>query len=92
MRDKEEKYQLTELHLVKADAYRTYIGYLKRNKVTDVIVGFVTVEEGKIISVASSDDELTKNMDDICKLKLDHGIHQVSGRQTNIMETAFFHS
>lgn len=92
MNDKREKFELSELHLVKADADRTYIGSLKRNKETNALFGTVTVEEGKIISIASSDDELTKNMDDICKLKLDHRIHQVSGRQIKVMEGSLFYN
>ena len=69
---------LTELFLVKADWSRTFMGEIRREKDCDgnpVVLGVVIVREGKIWSKASNQKELMKNMNDICRMKLDMGLH-----------------
>jgi hypothetical protein len=66
---------ITELFLVKADWTRTFMGTIRRevdDEGNPVVMGEVIVHEGKIWSKASSQEELMKNMDDICVMKLDN--------------------
>ena len=61
--------QITELFLVKADWNRTFMGEIYREKSEDgkeIIRGNVVVNEGKIWSSGESQDELAKNLDDLC--------------------------
>ena len=79
--------------LVKADWNRTYIGTIKR-EVDDtgqpIVRGAVKVEEGRIYSTAADQDELCRNMDAICVMKLDYGLHQSEGVFTEICDTNYF--
>ena len=84
---------ITELFLVKADWQRTFMGTIRRDLDSDenpVVMGEVIVQEGKIWSKASSQEELMKNMDYICMLKLHYGLHENSGVTTKIFELDFF--
>jgi hypothetical protein len=84
--------EITELFLVKADWLRTFVGEIIREKTEDgeICLGTVVVNEGKIWSVGESQDELGKNLDEICIMKLDMGLHSDSGVTTTIFETKFF--
>jgi hypothetical protein len=76
---------LTELFLVKADWGRTFAGEIRRELDCDakpVVMGVVVVHEGKIWSKASTQKELMKNMDGICTMKLDMGLHEEPGTFT----------
>jgi hypothetical protein len=86
---------ITELFLVKAgnDFTRTFMGEIRRE--TDengnpLLMGEVIVHEGKIWSMASSQEDLMKNMDSICKLKLDGGLHSHAGVTIKIFDTDFY--
>jgi hypothetical protein len=85
---------ITELFLVKADWTRTYLGEIRREVDSDgnpLLMGKVTVDEGQIWSMANCDDEiLRKNMDDICKMKLDKNLHSSSGKTLPIAGTLYF--
>jgi hypothetical protein len=73
-----ENLQITELLLVKANWDRTFVGEICRETTPDgvpIVRGIVVVNEGKIWSIAESQEELGKNLDDICSLKLDYGLH-----------------
>ncbi len=69
---------ITELFLVKADWQRTFTGTIRRETDVDgniVVMGEVIVQDDKIWSKASSQEELMRNMDEICIMKLDMGLH-----------------
>ena len=86
------KFTLTELFLVMADWNRTYTGTILRKNTEHGILchGTVVIDEGKVVSVASSDELLAQNLDDICKMKLDYGLHKKAGESTTIMESESF--
>jgi len=73
---------ITELFLVKADWTRTFLGEIRRetdNNGNPVVLGVVILNEVKIWNKASTQEELMKNMDDICILKLDYGTQRKNG-------------
>jgi len=79
----DRRFFITELILVKADWNRVFIGNITRNVDCEgmpVVYGSVCVDEGKIYSRSYSEEGITRNLDEICKLKLDHSIHDVQGR------------
>jgi len=79
---------ISELFLVKADWQRTYMGTIKREVDFDgnpVLSCKVIINEGMAWSRAADEEELRKNMDDICVMKLDRGLHQNSGLSINPM-------
>jgi hypothetical protein len=84
---------VTELILVKADWNRTFVGTIRREVDTDgnpVVLGEVIVQEGTIWSKAANQEELMKNMDAICLMKLDKGLHLHSGFTSQIFGENFF--
>ena len=54
------------------------------------VYGSVVVNEGKIWSMGESQDELGKNLDEICIMKLDMGLHSDAGVTTKVFDTDFF--
>jgi len=86
---------ITELFLVKSgnDFTRTFLGEIRRE--TDengnpVVHGVVIVNEGKIWSKASNQEELMRNLDDLCVMKLDNRLHLNSGVTIKILDADFF--
>ena len=87
--------EISELFLVKADWNRTFVGQIIRKTDEDglsIVLGNVTVNEGKIWSKAETQDELGNNLDDICTLKLDGGLHNSCGVTSILAETLFYHN
>jgi len=85
--------QITELYLIKADWHRTFMGTISREKTPedkDIIYGKVTVLEGRMWAMGETEEQLGACLDDMCKLKLDHGLHSTPERVEIIAETLFF--
>jgi len=93
MSKKKERFELTELFLVKADWDRTFMGTIKREKDEDgrpIIRGAVMVNEGHIYSMAGILEKLGEYMDAICVMKLDRGLHDKVGVFSAICKTKYF--
>ena len=87
--------EITELILIKhVSGYkRTFFGEIRRETNADgnpLLMGKVIVQEGKIWSKASSQEELRKNLDDICTMKLDCGLQEDTGETIKIFDEDFF--
>jgi hypothetical protein len=83
---------IKELMLVKADWQRTFVAEICREITSEgvsIVRGTVVVNEGKIWSSAESHEELGKNLDDICYLKLDMGLHSQPGVTNQIFSEEF---
>ena len=83
----ENGFKISELFLIMADIKRTFPGVIVRDTVDDVPIcyGSVIVEEGEMFSKAETEEELTEKLDDLCKMKLDHKLHDEIGEATTIM-------
>jgi len=92
MSEKKDRFQITELILVKADWNRTYIGSIQReiDGGQPVLRGAVKVDEWVIYSIAGDQDELCRYMDAICVMKLDYGLHKSVGVTSEICNTKYF--
>ncbi len=92
MSEKKSRYIITELILVMADLKRTFTGSIRRgySDGRPVVWGSVTVNEGMIYSLAKSEDDLVRNLDEMCLLKLDHQLHNATCITTEILDTEFF--
>jgi hypothetical protein len=76
--------EITELILITPDSnmVRKFIGIIDRQKDVNgkaVFLGTVVVDNGKIWSLAYEESHLLHNLDNICKMKLDLGLHEASG-------------
>ena len=83
----EREFIISELFLIMADDERTFPCVIVRDTVDDVPVcfGSVIVTEGEMFSKAKTEEILTKNLDEMCKMKLDHDLHGEIGEVTTIM-------
>ena len=93
--DNKDKFQLVELFLVAADIHRTFPATMltrhdENNQ--EFFIGTVIIHEGEVIGRAKSQTELERNMDDICKMKLDYGLHSAEGASSEILSTRFIHN
>jgi hypothetical protein len=89
-----QEFEITELFLVKADNdfKRTFIGQIYRETTKEgkpIVRGTVVVNEGKIWCSAGTQEELGKNLDDLCVMKLDMRLHSKAGITTNKLGTYF---
>jgi len=84
--------EITELFLIKADWNRTFMGQIIRETTDNktIVRGNVIINEGKCWSVANTQEELAKNLDGICTMKLDKGLHDDAGKFTEINGEKFF--
>lgn len=95
---KNEEFEITELFMIKAgkkDWNRTFIGTIKRETSEDgepVVRMNVIVNEGMIVGMARNQDELGANLDDVCLMKLDYGLHSVDGPKSQLFELDFHHN
>ncbi len=74
--------QIIELFLVKSNWRKPFVGEIKREKTkngSEICRGTVVVNEGRIWSIGESQDELGNNLDALCELKLDYGLHEDAG-------------
>lgn len=85
--------EITELYLVKADWNRTYMARIIREKTEDgkeIVRGNVIINEGKVWSMADTEDELGDYLDQICLMKLDYHLHSNAGGTFKIFGVDFF--
>ncbi len=76
--------QITELFIVKCgeDWQHTFMATIIREMTIDgkeIIRGSVMINEGKAWSLAYTEDELGKYLDEMCIMKLDHNLHSSAG-------------
>ncbi len=93
--DRKVEFALTELFLVVADKERTFVGSMQRGKDEDgrnFVTGKVTVKEGVMVGRAETDRIMGEQLDDVCKLKLDHGLHLMKGKTSMILGTEYNHN
>jgi hypothetical protein len=84
---------ITELFLVKADWTRTFMGEIRREVDSNgnpFITCEVLINDGKAFGRGSTDEELRKNMDSICRMKLDYNLHSHSGESIQLFGKEFF--
>jgi hypothetical protein len=87
--------QISELLLVKAgdDWNRTFMASIKRefdNEGNPIICGEVVVEDCKIWSLASNEEELCKNLDELCFMILEYTLYTMPEFVSIISDTKFY--
>ena len=93
--NKKDRFQLVELILIAADIHRTFPAtMLTKHDDNDqeYFIGVVIINEGEVIGRAKSQAELENQLDDICKIKLDYGLHGTSGISSEILLSKYIHN
>ena len=84
---------LTELFLVKADWSRTFMAEISREILKDgseFVRGKVIINEGMAWSTGTSQADLAKNLDNVCIMKLDKGLHATDGPHDTVANANFY--
>ncbi|MCX6254314.1 MAG: hypothetical protein NTV31_07545 [Bacteroidia bacterium] len=88
-----EKIQISEMFMAQADHERCFYGIIQRG-VDEFGNAFVfsriVVNDGLIQAKADNQWELGKNLDEICKMVLDMGLHDDAGVYTEIFGSKYF--
>ena len=90
-----DKFNLVELFLVAADVHRTFVA-TRLEKEHDngekFYAAIVKVHEGEIVSASEDETTIEKNLDIMCILKLDYGLHKEEGKSSVIFHCDCFHN
>ena len=84
---------VVEIMCVKADWERTFVAEIYREKTKEgkcFVHGNVVINEGEIWSLGETQEEVAKNLDGICIMKLDNKLHSDLGVTTKVFDNDFF--
>lgn len=92
-RENKDRIEITEMFMAQADHERCFYGIIKRG--TDefgnaFVFSRITINDGMIQAKADNQWELGKNLDEMCKMALDDGLHENTGVFTEILGDKFF--
>jgi hypothetical protein len=88
-----ERFEISEMFMAKADVNRCFFGIIKRGKDEDGnSYVFSRIKMQDVLLCASANDQkvLGKNLDEICVMILDKGLHYDHGVIKEIFGTDFF--
>ena len=88
-----DRFEITEMFMCQADNERCFYGIIKRSKDNygnEHVFSRIIINDGLIQACAPDQWELGKNLDEICKVVLDMGLHNDSGVYTDIFGGKFF--
>jgi hypothetical protein len=92
-KENQEKIQISEMFMAQADHERCFYGIIKRG--TDefgkpFVFSSIVMPDGLIQANAPDQWILGKNLDEICKMILDMGLHDDAGVSTEIFGSKYF--
>ena len=90
---KDLKIELTELFMAQADKYRCFHGTIKKVvKADDTVSHYskIKVNDGYIQACAADRDTLGKQLDELCIMVLDKGLHKYDGVYTKYLNKKMF--
>jgi hypothetical protein len=90
---KTDRFQVTEMFGAKAGKDRFFTGMIKRwkdDKGNPFVFSRIVMPNGLLCSRAPDQRMLGENLDKICIMILDNGLHSQAGVTTKIFDTDFF--
>jgi hypothetical protein len=89
-----DRFEITEMFMAKANSDRCFYGIIKRFKDNDgnpmVFSKIVMPDDGYICAQCNDQKTLGKNLDNMCVMIMDMGLHNDSGKTTEIFGMDFF--
>jgi hypothetical protein len=93
-KDKKDRFEICEMFMARADKHRCFFGIIKRwtdNDGTPQVFSKICMpDDGFIVAQSSDQKTLGKNLDEICKMLLDEGLHNNAGVSIDIFDMDFF--
>jgi len=90
---KNMKIELTELFMAQADKDRCFHGIIKKSENSKGVVSHfskIKVNKGYILSCAADRDTLGKQLDEMCVMVLDLGLHKDDGVYTKCLSMKLY--
>lgn len=90
---KKEKMEITELFGAQPDKDRLFTGCIKRlndNAGNSFVFSRIVMPDGLLCASASTQDELSSNLDKMCKMIVDEGLHSDAGVSIVFLDRDFF--
>jgi hypothetical protein len=89
-----ERFEISEMFMAKATSNRCFFGIIKRGNDHDgnpvVFSKIVMPNDGYICAQSDDQKTLGKNLDEMCIMILDRGLHNDCGKTTKIFGSDFF--
>ena len=88
-----EKFEISEMFMAKADVHRCHFGIIKRLRDAEgnpFVFSRILMPDGFLCASAPEQIELGDNLDIICKMSLDEGLHSNAGVSTEIFGSKYF--
>jgi hypothetical protein len=92
-KEKTDRFEITEMFMAQASHERCFYGIIKRGTDefgNDFVFSRIVMPDGLIQARANDQQELGKNLDEICRMVLDYGLHNNTGANINVLNTALF--
>jgi hypothetical protein len=90
---RKEKFEITELFGAQPNKDRLFTGCIKRlkdNSGKPFVFSRIVMPDGLLCASAPEQQELSDNLDKMCKMILDEGLHSDSGISTEIFGNKYF--
>ena len=90
---KEDRFEITEMFMGQASVDRCFYGCIKRLKDDNgnpSVFSRLVMPDGLLCASAPEQNELGENLDNLCKMVVDEGVHSDIGVSTEIFGTDFF--
>jgi hypothetical protein len=90
---RKEKFEINEMFGAQPDKDRFFAGCIKRLKDDNgnpFVFSRIVMPDGLLYSSASEQYELSKNLDEMCIMILDKGLHSNAGVNTKIFGMVFY--
>jgi hypothetical protein len=88
-----DRFEITEMFMAQASHDRCFYGIIKRSNDANGnphVFSRIVINNGLIQARAPDQHELGRNLDEICKMVLDGGLHRNAGVTTKIFDADFF--
>jgi hypothetical protein len=92
-KEKKNKFEITEMFMAKTSPDNCFFGCIKRLKDENgnpFVFSRIKMNDGLLCASANDQKILGKNLDEMCVMILDKGLHNDAGVKTKIFETDFF--
>ena len=88
-----DRFEICEMFMGKADVHRCFFGIIKRltdNAGNPYVFSRIVVNDSLLCASAPEQKELGRNLDEMCVMILDKGLHDDAGVSTEIFGGRYF--
>jgi hypothetical protein len=90
---RKDRFEITEMFCAQIDGNRMYTGCIKRLRDASgnpYVFSRIVMPDGLLCASATIQDELSDNLDEMCKMNVDEELHSDAGVFTEIFRSKYF--